>query len=39
MRTDFAVPCIARAYLDGLLYATGDLKVPDAPATAASASK
>jgi len=32
---NFAVPCIAQAYLDGLLYATGDLKVPDAPATAA----
>ena len=31
----FAVPCVARAMLDGLLYATGDLKVPDAPATAA----
>jgi len=32
---NFGVPCIARAYLDGLLYATGDLKVPGAPATAA----
>lgn len=27
------VPCVARAYLDGLLYATGDLKVPDKPDT------
>ena len=36
---NFGVPCIAQAYLDGLLYATGDLKVPDAPATAASANK
>ena len=31
------VPCVARAMLDGLLYATGDLKVPDALATAAPA--
>ena len=31
----YSVPCVARADLDGLLYATGDLKVPDAPATAA----
>ncbi len=31
----FSVPCVARMYLDGLLYATGDLTVPDAPATAA----
>jgi type 1 glutamine amidotransferase len=31
----FTVPCVVRADLDGLLYATGDLKVPDAPATAA----
>jgi type 1 glutamine amidotransferase len=33
----FGLPCVARAMLDGLLYATGDLKVPDAPATASSA--
>ncbi len=31
----YTVPCVAQADLDGLLYATGDLKVPDAPATAA----
>ena len=31
----YSVPSVARANLDGLLYATGDLKVPDAPATAA----
>jgi len=35
----FSVPCVARAMLDGLQYAAGDLKVPDAPATAASAGK
>ena len=35
----FTDPCVARANLDGLLYVTGDLKVPDAPATAASAGK
>jgi len=35
----FTDPCVARANLDGLLYVTGDLKVPDAPATAASANK
>jgi len=33
--TIFGVPCVAQSMLDGLLYATGDLKVPDAPATAA----
>jgi len=31
----FGVPCVARAMLDGLQYAAGDLKVPDAAATAA----
>jgi len=31
----FEAPCVARACLDGLLYATGDLKAPDTPATAA----
>jgi len=31
----YTVPCVVGADLDGLLYAAGDLKVPDAPATAA----
>ena len=35
----YGVPSVARANLDGLLYATGDLKVPDAPATAATVGK
>jgi len=32
---DFSEPHKEQAMLDGLLYATGDLKVPDAPATTA----
>ena len=28
----FTLPCIVRAYLDGLLYVTGDLKCDDSPA-------
>ena len=39
MPEDFSEPHKSRALLDGLLYATGDLKVPDAPPTAAAAGK
>ena len=37
MPEDFSEPHKSRALLDGLLYATDDLKVPDAPPTAAHA--